>query len=220
MVRRLGWALDPRSSKVHAIAAGERERSLHYLQRFWEHLPQHSQIVVFDRSWYGRVLVERVEGFATAPEWHRAYEEINEFEHMLLADGVRLVKLFLHFPGRADAAAPQSAQGSAKAVEAYLRGLSQPRPLERLRGGRRRHDAKDLWTSRPLAPHSRQCSTPRSSRRPKASSAFACASLNRPGVAWLDHPQLVNHEWGWHGPVPLASWPLEAPMHGTRSRPK
>ena len=97
VVRRLGWALDPRSFKVHAIAApGERERSLHYLQRFWEHLPQHSQIVVFDRSWYGRVLVQRVEGSATAPEWHRAYEEINEFERMLLADGVRLVKLFLH----------------------------------------------------------------------------------------------------------------------------
>lgn len=97
VVRRLGWALDPRSFKVHAIAApGEREKSLHYLQRFWERLPQHGQIVVFDRSWYGRVLVERVEGFASSAEWHRAYDEINEFERMLMADGVRLVKLFLH----------------------------------------------------------------------------------------------------------------------------
>ena len=97
VVRRLGWALDPRSFKVHSIAApGEREKSLHYLQRFWELLPQHGQIVVFDRSWYGRVLVERVEGIADAPAWRRAYEEINEFERMLLADGVRLVKLFLH----------------------------------------------------------------------------------------------------------------------------
>ncbi len=97
VVRRLGWALDPRSFKVHAISApGEREKSLHYLQRFWERLPQHGQIVVFDRSWYGRVLVERVEGFATAAEWHRAYDEINDFERMLLADGVRLVKLFMH----------------------------------------------------------------------------------------------------------------------------
>ena len=52
--------------------------------------------MVFDRSWYGRVLVERVEGFATVAQWHRAYEEINEFERMLFADGVRLVKLFLH----------------------------------------------------------------------------------------------------------------------------
>ena len=97
VVRRLGWALDPRSFKVHAIAAPNgREKSLHYLQRFWERLPQHGQIVVFDRSWYGRVLVERVEGYATPAEWHRAYDEINDFERMLLDDGMRLVKLFLH----------------------------------------------------------------------------------------------------------------------------
>jgi AMP-polyphosphate phosphotransferase len=97
VVRRLGWALDPRSFKVHAIAApSSREKSLHYLQRFWERLPEHGQIVVFDRSWYGRVLVERVEGYATRPEWQRAYNEINEFERMLLADNTRLVKIFLH----------------------------------------------------------------------------------------------------------------------------
>jgi polyphosphate kinase 2 (PPK2 family) len=58
-VRRFGWALDPRSFKVHTIAAPEeREKSLHYLQRFLERLPRHGQIVAFDRSWYGRVLVE------------------------------------------------------------------------------------------------------------------------------------------------------------------
>jgi polyphosphate kinase 2 (PPK2 family) len=97
VVRRLGWALDPRSFKVHATAAPNgREKYLHYLQRFWERLPQHGQIVVFDRSWYGRVLVERVEGFASNAEWHRAYDEINDFERMLLDDEMRLVKLFLH----------------------------------------------------------------------------------------------------------------------------
>ena len=97
VVRRLGWALDPRSFRVHSIAAPtEREKSLHYLQRFWERLPQYGQIVVFDRSWYGRVMVERVEGFATPAEWRRAYDEINDFERMLLDDGMRLVKLFLH----------------------------------------------------------------------------------------------------------------------------
>jgi polyphosphate kinase 2 (PPK2 family) len=97
VVRRLGWTLDPRSFKVHAIAApSDREKSLHYLQRFWERLPEHGQIVVFDRSWYGRVLVERVEALASEPEWRRAYHEINEFERMLLADGTRVVKLFLH----------------------------------------------------------------------------------------------------------------------------
>ncbi len=97
VLRRLGWALDPRSFRVAAISApGEREKSLHYLQRFWERLPQHGQIVAFDRSWYGRVLVERVEGFAAPAEWKRAYREINEFEAMLIDDGVRLVKIFLH----------------------------------------------------------------------------------------------------------------------------
>lgn len=97
IVRRLGWALDPRSFKVHPIAApDEHERAQHYLQRFWQRLPEQGQIVTFDRSWYGRVLVERVEGFATAEEWHRAYREINEFEHVLLDSGIRLVKLFLH----------------------------------------------------------------------------------------------------------------------------
>jgi len=97
VVRRLGWALDPRSFKVHAIAAPTgREKSLHYLQRFWERLPQHGQIVVFDRSWYGRVLVERVEGYATPTEWRRAYSEINDFERMLSDDATQVVKIFLH----------------------------------------------------------------------------------------------------------------------------
>ncbi len=97
VVRRLGWALDPRSFKVHAIAAPtNREKSLHYLQRFWERLPEHGQIIVFDRPWYGRVLVERVEAYATPTEWRRAYHEINDFERMLLEDDTRLVKIFLH----------------------------------------------------------------------------------------------------------------------------
>jgi polyphosphate kinase 2 (PPK2 family) len=97
VVRRLGWALDPRSFKVHPIAApSPRERTQHYLQRFWERVPERGQIVVFDRSWYGRVLVERVEELAAASEWKRAYREINEFERTLVADGIRLVKIFLH----------------------------------------------------------------------------------------------------------------------------
>jgi len=97
IVRRLGWLLDPRSFKVHPIAApDEHERAEHYLQRFWRRLPEQSQIVAFDRSWYGRVLVERVEGLATTTEWRRAYREINEFEQMLVESGTRLVKLFLH----------------------------------------------------------------------------------------------------------------------------
>lgn len=97
VVRRLAWALDPRSFKVHPISApSSREQAQHYLQRFWERLPQRGEIVVFDRSWYGRVLVERVEQLAKASEWKRAYREINEFERTLIADGIRLIKLFLH----------------------------------------------------------------------------------------------------------------------------
>src|SRR6202035_3917061 len=93
IVRRLGWALDPRSFKVHPIAApSSQEKGKHYLQRFWEKLPEQGQIVVFDRSWYGRVLVERVEGFATKREWRRAYEEINQFERIMVADGIRIAK--------------------------------------------------------------------------------------------------------------------------------
>ena len=83
LVRRLGWALDPRSFSVSPIASpDEHERAQHYLQRFWRRLPEDGHIVAFDRSWYGRVMVERVEGFATEKEWRRAYREINEFEHM------------------------------------------------------------------------------------------------------------------------------------------
>ena len=97
VVRRLGWALDPRSFRVSPIASpDEHERAQHYLQRFWRRLPENGQIVAFDRSWYGRVLVERVEGFASETEWRRAYREINEFERMLIDSGVRLVKIFLH----------------------------------------------------------------------------------------------------------------------------
>lgn len=96
-IRRLAWALDPRGFKVWPIAApNEMERRLHYLQRFWTRLPAHGEIAVFDRSWYGRVLVERVEGFATKPEWKRAFGEINDFEEALVEDGMRIVKIFLH----------------------------------------------------------------------------------------------------------------------------
>ena len=97
LVRRLGWTFDPRSFRVHSIAAPNSiEARQHYLQRFWERLPQYGQITVFDRSWYGRVLVERVENLTPESAWQRAYEEINSIERMLVDDGVRLVKLFLH----------------------------------------------------------------------------------------------------------------------------
>ena len=97
IVRRAGWAMDPRSFKVYPIAAPlSHERGRHYLQRFWEKLPDPGQIVVFDRSWYGRVMVERVERLAPKRDWRRGYDEINQFERMMIDDGIRLVKCFLH----------------------------------------------------------------------------------------------------------------------------
>lgn len=96
-IRRIAWAMDPRGLKVWPIGAPRAYfKQRHYLQRFWEKLPADGQVVIFDRSWYGRVLVERVEGFATEAEWSRAYEEINQFEHLLHDDGTRLIKFFLH----------------------------------------------------------------------------------------------------------------------------
>jgi len=96
-IRRMAWAMDPRSLKVWPIAApNEIERKEHYLQRFWTRLPEKTQIAVFDRSWYGRVLVERVEKLCKPREWKRAYHEINELEKMLADDGVAIVKLFMH----------------------------------------------------------------------------------------------------------------------------
>ena len=96
-IHRITEALDPRNVKVWLIAApGETERGQHYLQRFWTRLPQAGEIAIFDRSWYGRVLVERVEKPAEPDEWRRAYREINEFERLLTDDGIALVKLFLH----------------------------------------------------------------------------------------------------------------------------
>lgn len=96
-IRRMATTMDPRGFRVWPIGApSPAEQRHHYLHRFWSRLPAAGEIVVFDRSWYGRVLVERVEGFAREREWRRAYDEILAFERMLLDDGVRMVKLFLH----------------------------------------------------------------------------------------------------------------------------
>jgi len=96
-IQRLTAQCDPRAYKVWPIAAPtEEEKAHHYLWRFWRRLPQAGEAAIFDRSWYGRVLVERVEGFASEAEWRRAYDEINEFESQLAADGCTIVKLFFH----------------------------------------------------------------------------------------------------------------------------
>ena len=96
-IKRLVAALDPRHVRVRQYGAPTRdELRHHWLHRFWPALPGWGGMAVLDRSWYGRVLVERVEGFATKPEWKRAFGEINDFEKMLADEGVVIVKLWLH----------------------------------------------------------------------------------------------------------------------------
>jgi polyphosphate kinase 2 (PPK2 family) len=96
-IKRLVAPLDPRHVRVSQFAApSEDEKRHHFLGRFWPALPGWGGMTVFDRSWYGRVLVERVEGFADREEWERAYEEINGFERTLTDEGAIIVKLWLH----------------------------------------------------------------------------------------------------------------------------
>jgi polyphosphate:AMP phosphotransferase len=96
-IRRVTAALDARDCQVIPIAAPtDEELAHHYLWRFWRHLPRAGRVTIFDRSWYGRVLVERVEAFATPAEWQRAYAEINQFEDQLLGHGIVLVKYWIH----------------------------------------------------------------------------------------------------------------------------
>ena len=95
-IKRLVGPLDPRGVRVYSIGKPTPlELARHYLWRFWTKLPARGTIAVFDRSWYGRVLVERVEGFAAAEEWRRAYREIGEFERLLTDDGALLLKFYL-----------------------------------------------------------------------------------------------------------------------------
>jgi polyphosphate kinase 2 (PPK2 family) len=96
-IQRLTAQCDPRTYRVWPIAApNDEEKARHYLWRFWRRMPKDGEVAIFDRSWYGRVLVERVEGFAAETEWRRAYDEINELEAQLSHDGATVVKLFFH----------------------------------------------------------------------------------------------------------------------------
>jgi polyphosphate:AMP phosphotransferase len=95
-IRRLTAAMDARDYQVLSVAAPTDEERAHpYLWRFWRHLPPSGRVTIYDRSWYGRVLVERVEGFARPDQWQRAYEEINAFEEQLTESGMIVVKFWL-----------------------------------------------------------------------------------------------------------------------------
>ena len=96
IIKRITEKIDPRGYVVYPISAPQGEdKTRHYLYRFWRRLPERGQIAIFDRSWYGRVLVERVEGFCSASEWKRAYKEINSFERQLRDSGAILAKFWI-----------------------------------------------------------------------------------------------------------------------------
>ncbi len=96
-IKRVTEKLDPRGYVVYPIAAPQGEdKTHHYLYRFWRRLPEAGQIAIFDRSWYGRVMVERIEGFCKEGDWKRAYREINQFEHQLVDYGTILFKFWIN----------------------------------------------------------------------------------------------------------------------------
>ncbi len=96
-IKRMSTFWDPRYYQVHSIAAPTKEeKEKHFLWRFWNKLPCTQEIAVLDRSYYGRVLVERVEGFASEKEWRRGYDEINEFEAQQCDIDTKIIKIFLH----------------------------------------------------------------------------------------------------------------------------
>jgi len=96
-IRRMTQAMDSRLYQVISVAAPtDEERAQHYLWRFWRHIPRAGNVTMYDRSWYGRVLVERIEGFAQEEEWKRAFLEINDFEEQLANDGAAIVKFWVH----------------------------------------------------------------------------------------------------------------------------
>jgi AMP-polyphosphate phosphotransferase len=95
-IRRLTSAMDARNYEVISVAAPTDEETAHpYLWRFWRHLPRRGRVTIFDRSWYGRVLVERIEGFCSRDDWQRAYAEINAFEEQITDFGAVLIKFWL-----------------------------------------------------------------------------------------------------------------------------
>jgi len=95
-IRRITQSLDARRYHIHPTAAPtEEERAQPYLWRFWRNLPRRDKVAIFDRSWYGRVLVERVEGFCSEADWQRAYSEINDFEDQLVRSRIILLKFWL-----------------------------------------------------------------------------------------------------------------------------
>ena len=151
-IKRLTLGLDPRGYEVVPIAAPTKEeKAHHYLWRFWRCIPKAGHITIFDRTWYGRVLVERVEGFCSEADWKRAYDEINQFERQLTDFGAVLVKFWLQIDAAGAAPPfPGAAEHALQAVEDHRRRLAQSREAARLRTGRRRDAPPHQHAARPL----------------------------------------------------------------------
>ena len=149
-IKRLVGPLDPRHVRVAQFAAPTYdEKRHHFLWRFWPVLPGWGGMAVLDRSWYGRVLVERVEGFATDEQWSRAYDEIVEFERTLIAEGMILVKFWMHVSEEEQLrAVREPGRRPAAVLEAHRRGLAQPGKRAAVRGRRRGHAASAPTTRR------------------------------------------------------------------------
>ena len=135
-IRRLTSDLDPRHVNVASFAApSEREKRHHFLWRFWPDLPGWGGMSVLDRSWYGRVLVERVEGFATKKEWRRAYDEIVAFEDSLAQEGMVLIKFWMHISDKEQLRRFKSREGDPlkqwKLTDEDWRNRERPRTTKR-----------------------------------------------------------------------------------------
>jgi hypothetical protein len=155
--------MDATHYRVIPIAApSAEEHAQHYLWRFWRHLPRAGRMTIFDRSWYGRVLVERVEGFATEAEWRRAYGEINHFERQLTEQGVVVRKFWLHIDEqeqlRRFTAREKTAYKKHKITAEDYRNRQKALSLPHCRP---RHDHPHEHARRPLAAGRRQRQTPR-----------------------------------------------------------
>ncbi len=141
---RLTERLDPRGFKVLPTQAPRtHEMQKPWLWRFWMQIPRRGQMAIFDRSWYGRVLVERVQSLTPIPDWIRAYEEINEFERTLADDGIVMVKFWLHISQRR-AVTPfyRLDPGSGHGMASHSRGLGESSGVRGIRGRRRGYDCQ------------------------------------------------------------------------------
>jgi polyphosphate kinase 2 (PPK2 family) len=148
-IRRVTGALDAREYRIVPVAAPtEEERAQPYLWRFWRHAPGKGGITIFDRTWYGRVLVERVEGYCSDADWMRAYDEIHEFEEQLVDNGT--IVLAADQQGRAAAPVPGARADRLQALQDHRGGLAQPRQVGGLRAGRGGHGRSHVDQPRAL----------------------------------------------------------------------